>query len=280
MGDHVPPPFQIPANILVDLERMGAFLDVGRDAHQLGLEMLIQVNRNFIGQPFQSNFHMVAYLLFSKAFLTFQSVRNLCLIGCGSDALGLCGSLFENLVDLAYVKQAPDSRSRRFIQFEQVDKYYQAEKILRRKRLPKGWRKRYRDYIKSLAPQVVKLLPKYPKQREGWARRNLRERAKAVKLDLEYDELYFIFCVLKHTLPAGAAGMFIENRGGVDVIRGPNIKNVYPAALESTKYLLRIADHFQDIFGLAAQRAQIILLMERLDATSNELLAQQPDLCE
>src|SRR5207247_746021 len=109
------------------------------------------------------------YVLFSKAFATFLAVRNLCLVGCGPDALGLCASLFENLVDFTYIRQAPTSRSRRYVRFEEVDKYYQAQKILQRKRLPKGTRKRYHGYLKFVTPFATKYLKLFPKQRDGWS---------------------------------------------------------------------------------------------------------------
>jgi hypothetical protein len=226
-----------------------------------------------------SDFETVSYLLFSKAFLTFQSVRNLCLIGCGHDALGLCASLFENLVDLRYIRQAPKRRARRFVQFEQVDKYYQVLKVLGRKRLPKGKRKQYKGYLKNLAPQTAKLLKKFSKQRNGWVGKNLRDRAKAVKLDLEYDELYFIFCGLKHTLPAGAASIVIENAGGFDVIRGPSMKVVYQAALHATHYLFRLMDQFQDIYALNASGSRLRPLMQRFIQSSQEFERRHPELC-
>lgn len=257
---------------------MGSLLDVGRLLYQLGNDMFEEVCRNLAGQPLPSDFITVAYFLCSKGFLTFQGVRNLCLVGCGPDALGLCASVFENLVDLQYIRAAPASRSRRFIEFEQVDKYYQALKILPRKRLPKGKRKQYNRYLKNLTLSAL-TLKKFPHQRGGWAKKNLRERAEAVKLGLEYDELYFIFCGLKHTLPTGAAGMVIEEAGNIDVVRGPSMKSVYQAAGHSTHYLWRLMDQFQDIFALDLLGAQLQPLVQQFIQTSEEFQTQHPELC-
>jgi hypothetical protein len=40
------PPFQIPASLLSGLQKMGAFLDVGNEAHTLELEMLQRVHES------------------------------------------------------------------------------------------------------------------------------------------------------------------------------------------------------------------------------------------
>lgn len=278
MSDHVPPPFQIPATVLKDLHNLGALLDVGREAHQILLEMIQEVHHNLAGSGFDSDYKLLAYMLFSKGFMTFQAVRNLCLAGCGTDALALCGSLFENLVDLLYIRQAPVRRSRRYIEFEQVDKYYQAKKVLAYRRLPKGTRKRYQGYLESLTPQVTKLLSNFTRQRDNWSRKSLRDRAKAVKLGLEYDEFYYIFCGLKHTLPMGAAGYTFHHEDRVDVIYGPNIKGVYFAALHSTDYICRLGFVFQDAYSLS-KKAQLRSLADRLGAAASAVQTTHPELC-
>lgn len=280
MPDYVAPPFQIPAALLSDLKKLGAILDLGAEVHQLGLQMIKQANLDRADRPFDSDYSVVAYMIFSKAFMTFQAIRNLCLTGCGPDALALGASLFENLVDLSYIRQAPKLRARRYVQYEQVDKYYQAQKILGQKRLPKGIRRRYRGYLKHLLPQVSKLLKLFPNKRLGWAGKNLRERAKAVKLQLDYDELYHVLCGLKHTLPAGAVGYVFETESGaVDVLQGPNIKGVFFAAVHSTKFFLRIAALFHLAFRLKSE-AQLKSLSKALVETAENVHKSHPELCK
>jgi hypothetical protein len=280
MADHVSAPIQIPASLLDDLNKLGAVLNEGLRALNLAQQMVERMHKDLDGAPFGSDYRMLAYVLFSKGFMTFQSVRGLCVLGCGPDAIGLCASLFENVVDLTYIRQAPTSRSRRYVRFEQVDKYYQAQKILRRRRLPKGTRKRYKGYLKFLAPEATKYLRMFPTARNGWSGKRLRERAQAVKMDLEYDELYYLFCGTKHTLPMGAASFVFERDAYLDVVRGPNIKGVYLAALHSTVYLLRLCDLFQDAYGLSAEAKEIGPLMKSLIEASNEVQRQYPELCK
>lgn len=280
MPDYVAPPFQIPAALLSDLEKLGAILDLGAEVHQLGLQMIKKANLARAGKPFDSDYSVVAYMIFSKAFMTFQAVRNLCLTGCGPDALALGASLFENLVDLSYIRQAPKLRARRYVQYEQVDKYFQAHKVLGRKRLPKGVRQRYRKYVKHLLPQVSKLLRLFPKQRSGWAGKNLRERAKAVKLDLDYDELYYVLCGLKHTLPAGAVGYVFETESGaVDVLQGPSMKGVYFAAFHSTLFFLGIAELFHLAFDLKSE-VQLKSMPKALVEAAENVHKSHPELCD
>ena len=54
----------------------------------------------------------------------------------GADALALCGSLLEYVVDIAYMAKAPVRHPLPYMQFEQVGKYYQLQKDLKQKRLP------------------------------------------------------------------------------------------------------------------------------------------------
>ena len=180
MGGYVHPPFEIPQSLLDDLTRLGPLLDVGKAAQELGQRIFTQ---HLPGSAIDTNLKMVAYVIFGKAFKSFQAIHNLCLSGCGSDAMALCGTLFENHVDLRYLQQAPIHRPKRYIQFEQVEKYYSAQKILRRKRLPKGLRKTYRGYEKDLKPQVAGILKYFAKPSFGWSQRSLYDRARAVGAD-------------------------------------------------------------------------------------------------
>jgi hypothetical protein len=117
-----------------------------------------------------------------------------------------------------------------------VEEYYQAQKILARKRLPKGKRKQFRGYERKLQPQTQHLLRHFQKRSRGWSQKTLKERAQAVGLGLEYDELYWILCGYKHTLPAGAGGFMLTHPEGVDVIYGPNVEGVFQAAWHAARY--------------------------------------------
>jgi hypothetical protein len=75
--------------------------------------------------------------------------------------------MFENLVDLKYIAKAPVRRPLRYMQFEQVEKLYQVQKILAHKRLPRGMRQGYTSYWRELQPQVASLLRYFPKKNLG-----------------------------------------------------------------------------------------------------------------
>ena len=136
MSDYVDPWVKIPASLQTDLEKLAPILQGGSEAEKLGRELITKSER-LMAAPRQE-YKRVAYVIYAKGFKTFQSAFNLCLLGCGSDALSLCASLFENLVDLRYLGKAPVRNPRRYFQFEQVDKLIRVRRILRRKRLPKG----------------------------------------------------------------------------------------------------------------------------------------------
>ncbi len=71
-----------------------------------------------------SEHKMLASFIFAKAQKSAHAVQILCRTGFGSDGLSLCAVLFENVVDLLYIGVAPVRRSRRYLQFEEVEKYF------------------------------------------------------------------------------------------------------------------------------------------------------------
>jgi hypothetical protein len=165
----------------------------------------------------------------------------------------LGGILFESLIDLKYLSEAPVQRPRRFIEFEQVEKYFNVQKVLRRKRLPKGVRKQYSHYKDHLQGTVKPLLKKFSDkrfERFGWSGKSIRTRAKSVGLDLDYDRFYSIVCAYKQSSPSAASGAMLNHEDGVDVILGPNLAGVYDAAVHSARLFLDLCAVFQGIYGL------------------------------
>jgi hypothetical protein len=75
---------------------------------------------------------------------------------------------------------------------------YQACKIVARKRLPRGRRKTYLTYKHGLYPQLKSLLAFFPDKNKGWSQKSLFQRAREVKADVTYQEVYWIFCAHKH----------------------------------------------------------------------------------
>src|SRR5258708_25923162 len=121
MTTHVAPPFQIPQTLLDELTKLGQLLDAATQAHALGVEVF---TNNIYQKPLDTDFKVVAYILFTKGFNTFQSATNLCRSGCGSDAISLSASLFENYVDLQYIVKPPVRRSTPSIQYEGAYTYH------------------------------------------------------------------------------------------------------------------------------------------------------------
>jgi hypothetical protein len=167
MSDFVPAPFSIPREFAQELVKMGELLDFGDDASKLGKAILDRLH----GTKRDSDYKLVAYLLFTKCFKSFQAAQCLCRCGFGSDALSLCASMFENVIDLLYIRKAPVLRSRRYIQYEQVEKLVQARKVQRKKRLPLGRRKAYRKYERTLLAGTSKLITHFPNPHKGWSQR-------------------------------------------------------------------------------------------------------------
>src|SRR5215471_8167186 len=106
MDEFVPPPFAIPRELAVELAKMGELLDACDDAKKLGEAILDRLH----GRKRDSDYKLVAFMIFAKCFKSFQAAQTLCRCGFGSDALSLCASMFENVVDLLYIRKAPVKR--------------------------------------------------------------------------------------------------------------------------------------------------------------------------
>jgi hypothetical protein len=242
----VPAPFTVPAVFVNELSQAATLLDAGASALSTAQRVMAAIGDTGIDSDHKS----LVYFIFGKALKTANGVQVLCRCGYGSDGLSLCAAIFENLIDLLYIGIAPKTRARRYFQFENVDKYFQARKILAYKRLPKGRRKIYRRYESNLLPIVRPLLKHFPDSKGGWAQKSLYQRAKAVKAGLVYQELYWIFCAHKHTFPMSAIGTTISNTTGESrVITEPHIKGVCDAVEQSGTLLLQVCMVVDQVFG-------------------------------
>jgi len=263
MDQFVPPLFAIPRELAVELTKMGGLLDACDDAKKLGEAILDLLQ----GRKRDSDYKLVAFMIFAKCFKSFQAAQTLCRCGFGSDALSLCASMFENVVDLLYIRKASVKRSRRYIQFEQVEKLLQAQKVLRKQRLPRGRRKAYRAFERNLSTQVSGLVRHFPNPHTGWSQKSLFQRAKSVRGEIAYYERYWIYCGHKHTLPMAAIGWTVTLPDGKPSLTiGPDIKEVYSGALSSAEEFLRMCKLFDhDLrLGLAAGIAKAETDLERI----------------
>jgi hypothetical protein len=273
------PTIAIPTELFDQLRSIGDLLDVGNDIKDFGHEL---TETKLSGLPCDTDYKRVAYTILCKGFRTFQATQTLCRCGYGPDGLGLCGSLFENVVDLLYIGQAPKRRPRRYMQFEQVQKLYQVRKVLRKKRLPKGRRKYYRTIEHRLNAELAPLMKYFPREARDWSQKSLADRARAVGADLDYKERYWIFCGNKHTSPMASIGWISSAPGETLaelVIKGPDIRGVFFAAHESAELFLRLCRIFQHELDLALD-TEIQKLEAALLSTAAATQASHPDLCD
>jgi hypothetical protein len=96
-----------------------------------------------------------------------------------------------------------------------------------------------------------------------------------VGAELECQELYWMFCLHKYTLPAAAGALAV---GEAELVYGPNIKGVYDAAWHSTFCFLKLCDIYQDSLDLELM-AQMKTVLENAIEARNVVLASHPHLC-
>lgn len=269
-----PAPFTLPFEFVNQMQRANELFETGDQAQKLGQDIIENMHVNGI----DSEYKFVANFIQKKALKTMQSAQILCRCGYGSDSFSLCAVLFENLIDLLYISQAPVRRSRRFCQFETVEKFFQAQRVLSQKRLPKGRRKKYTQYLNNLRPQVNGILKYFKDARKGWSQKSLFQRAQAVKAGLTYQELYWVFCAHKHTLPMVASGLVANlSNGYLLQTYGPDTKGVCDAAEQSTLLFLQICRAVDMEFNLSFRNA-IVMSTSRLQSTVAALRKAHPDL--
>jgi hypothetical protein len=274
--EYVAVPVRIPQDIAAELAKLGDLVDVANEIKDLGTTVLEGLREGQGG----SNYKLVAYILSAKAFKTFQAAQLLCLCGYGSDALSLCASLFENIIDLLYMGKAPVLRPLRYMQYEQVEKFWKAERLLSRKRLPRGRRNAYRKHHQTLAPQTAKLLKYFPNKGKGWSQKSLFERAKAlgVAAEVDYNEKYWIYCGHKHTLPMSASGWTIElPEGGIDLTQGPDAKEVFNGMSESATLFWQLCVAIDDAFALSL-KPRIEEIWKKFKDATEAVVQKYPEL--
>ncbi len=275
-GGYVDVPFKIPSEIAAKLSKLDEVVE-GLNELKEAAEALLDRMRSKVTD---SHYKLVAYIIFTKGFKTFQAAQLLCRSGYGSDALSLCASLFENIIDLLYIGKGPVRRAMRYEQFEQVEKFYKARKILKKKRLPRGVRKRYVGYMRSLTPQVAKLLQHFPDDNKGWCQKSLFQRAKAlgVRAELDYNEKYWIYCGHKHTLPMAVSGWMIDlPDGSLDVTCGPDAKEAFNAVKESAELFLQLCFVIDDIFSTSL-KTEIESAQRKISAAAEAVRQKYPEL--
>jgi hypothetical protein len=274
MSAFVPVSFGIPESFARELAAVNDLLDLSALASQTG-DLIF---REMLTAGVDTEYKGVVAMMFAKALKTANSTQIVCRSGCGSDGLSLCAVLFENLVDLLYIGQSPRRRSRRYAQFENVEKLYHVQKILQAKRLPKGVRKVYRRYEKELLSMAGPLARYFPKKSKGWSQKSLFDRAKSIGAKRAYNELYWIFCAHKHTLPMSAIHTTTLHESGRSVpISVPHMQGVVDAMEQGAKHLLQIAIVATHVFRLSHEPA-LRALISSIETEVSTLRRNRPDL--
>ena len=134
-------------------------------------------------------------------------------------------------------------------------------------------------YLSNIEPQARKLLRYYPSTRSGWAQKSIRERAKAIGLLFEYNDLYWVFCLYKHSLPMAVPGFFVTGEEGPETAAGPSIKGIFHAAYHSTDYLLKLFLLFTWAYSMNKEN-EIKNPAKALGEAAAQVYQKHPDLCD
>jgi hypothetical protein len=133
----------------------------------------------------------------------------------------------------------------------------------------------YRAHEKKVAPRVAKVLRHFANKTKCWSQKSIFERAKDVRAQLEYHELYWTFCLHKHTVPAVAGAIA---SGDAELVYGPNVKGVYGAAWYSTLCFVKLCDIYERSLSLGLD-ARLKTVLNSASAASDVVFASHPKLC-
>jgi hypothetical protein len=101
------------------------------------------------------------------------------------------------------------------------------------------------------------------------------ERARAVRAQLEYHELYWTFCLHKHTVPTVTGAIA---SGDAELVYGPNITGVYEGAWYSTFCFVKLCDIYQRARSLGLD-ARLKTVSDTASAARDAVFASHPKLC-
>ena len=193
-------------------------------------------------------YHAILAYFSVRAARIHWAITRLCREGSGPEALILLRSFLNLLIDLRYISDDLDTRSRRYLRYGElvraegwdVYKRWYIEGPFASTR-NQARQERQRKLDQELVGHHLLLTKEFPNwKRLGWADCTIRERAKRVGEEYAYDSVYRIGSAMDHGSPSGSR-YFMRDKGGEFLGRLGPIADLVPQVLVSScDYLYKV----------------------------------------
>ena len=185
---------------------------IGTDAAE---EVMKRVASIRAPDPEQLAYKITMWFFFCKAYKSFQAVRLLWKGGFAEDALALSRTIYELLLQAAYMRQNPRERAKLFAEFDPVARYawYEQLKTLNRPELVKDMESRPGD-LQELKAQHDRYKDAYPQVHRGWTGKSIRTLAKDLgsAFETHYVAYYWIQSNVIHSSISAVGQYLSEHR--------------------------------------------------------------------
>lgn len=186
----------------------------------------------------------VALMYLARAIRLMASIRYLCSIGYGAEALVLLRSLLNLYINIKWLtKDNANERMRRYADFEMVNKFVFVNSISKSGQFDEKWNAE----CEKLKEAVEPVLEKYQLRRKvdnlhKWSGKSIRAMADEVSLTSDYVMLYGHLSEVEHTGPA-MVEKYLESDDEQTVLKvGPSGEDIHLAMLSTIEYFLGVID--------------------------------------
>jgi len=190
-------------------------------------------------------------LFFTKAWRTFRGVHLLCTSKLAEDGSILTRSLFESVVHLLYISKDPLKRATLFFEYEYV------QKMTRYRQLTKNptdrWSKSLSETLlhPSRAEALGQISKDYErvkdnyerhKRKDIWSGLSIKEMAKEVGLEYQYNVVYSLQSDLAHPNPRLMSNYLRSDESGFVITHESEEEEIPRVWLGATIYFLMVMD--------------------------------------
>lgn len=210
-------------------------------------ENAVKNSRNFlVGERPNTVGKKVTLFHFARAVYLLDAIYRLCKQGFATEAMVILRSLLNLYINIKWLSTSNSSeRFTRFVDFGAVYEALAIDRLAERRGLSANFHPR-QDF------EVVKKKYGLKKTRDffSWSQKSIRQMAKEVKLDHEYDVVYSQLSAVEHTGLETAAS-YVENPEGKIVLKaGPRDDNIRLVLLTALKYYFFVEGITREVFGL------------------------------
>jgi hypothetical protein len=209
-------------------------------------EKTVKKSRNFlVGEKPDTLGKKITLFHFARAAYLLDAIYRLCNQGFATEAMVILRSLLNLYINIKWLTSSNTAeRLERFVDFGAVYEALALDRLAERRGLKANFHP-HREF------ELVK--KKYGLKRRSdffrWSGKSIKQMAKDVNLDSEYDGVYSHLSAIEHTGPESAADYVEHPQGKILIKAGPRDNNIRLVLLTALKYYFFVEGITRGIFG-------------------------------